>query len=311
MGVGGAGVPNDSGNPAEPSLSSAQSFFHILNPNTSHRSSVRSFFNRHPDLPCAWVERTQHPTHLETILEWARAQGYERLAIWGGDGTFSRTVQWLWANNELKNVSLLLVPVGTGNDLARTLQLHPWKKTVQRWMSGTIAKTRIDAGLLSGRSGSRIFINNAGFGRSEESTRSKKPHPLKDILAFTPKRLQVEWDTSEAHCVETLRASLGIIFNAPYFNRGLFFDNTVSPSDGTLRAVLIPPARPLSLLWRFIKGRFGFSLSRSSDVWVSGDIIKIQSDENLYPQVDGERAFEKPERTMAFSVLREALTIFI
>jgi diacylglycerol kinase family enzyme len=286
-------------------------FLHILNPNKKNRRAVQRVFDKQPQAERVWVERASHPTHLETILEWARRGKWTRIAIWGGDGSFSRAAQWLWKNEELKNVSLALVPAGTGNDFSRTMKLWPWVRHYQRIFSDQAAVSRVDLGLLTTKQGRRVFVNNAGFGRTPTAVADAASHPVRDIFSLRPKRLQVEWNMEGARCTETTRALLGIVFNAPYFNRGLYFDNTISPQDGRLQAVFVPPDRPSKILWRFVKGRWGHSLAAPRDFWIEGTKIEVQGEELLYPQVDGERAFERGELRLQFSVLRDAMALHI
>lgn len=286
-------------------------FLHILNPSESERSAVSRFFRQTKRVPHVWIEKRSHPTHLETVLEWALLQGVKKIAIWGGDGSFSRSIQWLYLHKKLDSLSFALVPVGTGNDFSRTLKLWPWKKHVDRLFSDQSTSEKFDLGLLTGRQGKRIFVNNAGFGRSPSAVAKIRTHPVRDILSLRAKRLQVEWETSGARCVETTRALMAIVFNAPYFNRGLYFDNTISPQDGLLRGVFIPPTSPFRLLWRFMKGRMGKSLSHEKDFWVEGESIEVEGEEKLYPQVDGERVFRDGERKLSFSVMRNALSVYI
>ena len=143
------------------------SFFHLLNPNRKNRSAVQNFFRKHPSLRYVWIERATHPTHLETVVNWAITEGKERLAVWGGDGTLSRVVQALYQLGALEKVCLAVIPVGTGNDFTRHLfdSLH-WDKLVKRALSSRGLEKRIDVGVVAYGDRKRTFINNAGFGRS-------------------------------------------------------------------------------------------------------------------------------------------------
>lgn len=307
---GGARVPDDSRNEAEVGLNRLPRFLHILNPNAAHRSQVRKFFEKNPRAPSVWVERHQHPTHLETVLEWALLRGARELAIWGGDGTFSRAVQWLWTQKELRQMKLVLVPVGTGNDFARTMKLHPWRKSLGRIFSENAVLSHTDLGVVEAGKKKRIFVNNAGFGRSQAMVERPGSHPVRDILSLEEKQIQVEWEEGGVRSTETIRALMAIFFNAPYFNRGLHFDPSMSPTDGQLNAVFVPSVSRLSLLWRFAKGRLGKPLAASDDIRIAASRIELSSKTDLFPQVDGERAFDKPVRQVAFEILPKQLPVY-
>lgn len=68
---------------------------------------------------------TQYRGHAEQIAR--QADGVDGLVVAGGDGTLNEVL------NGLRNQSriLALLPVGTGNSLARDLGLRDWKKAVQ------------------------------------------------------------------------------------------------------------------------------------------------------------------------------------
>src|ERR1051326_3600092 len=109
-----------------------QSFLHILNPNKDHRKAVKKFFAKNQQLTHVWVERTSHPTHLETIVEWGLLQGATGFAMWGGDGSFNRMVHALFDHKILARATVSLIPVGTGNDFSRKLNFPDWKKLISQ-----------------------------------------------------------------------------------------------------------------------------------------------------------------------------------
>ena len=138
-----------------------------------------------------------------------------------------------------------------------------------------------------------------------------RPNPLADILSFTEKKIEVECDDGSSRQFETMRVFLGIVFNSPYFNKGLYFDKQISPSDGILHAVMVPLQNRWRLLFRFMAGRMGFSLAHPRDRKVEGRMIRIESNEPLYPQVDGEPAGKEGYKILQFSVLEKGLNLLM
>lgn len=282
----------------------SKNFFHILNPNKKNRVSVSKIFKKESPDQYIWVERKEHPTHLETIVDWAMQEGRTEIAVWGGDGTLSRVVQKLYELNALKKINVALVPVGTCNDFARKIKIKSWKYL----KSATIKK--IDLGVISVLNQKRIFVNNSGFGRSQKRM-GKKSNPLEDIKNFTEKRLHLEWSTTGSKQFETFRVFLGIIFNAPYFNCKMFFDESISPEDGVLNGFLVPPQSKLKLTGKFIRTRLGGSLNDKNTIRIDGSEISLESDQDLYPQVDGEYVTSRGVRKLSFSVLPKALNLVV
>lgn len=269
-------------------------FFHILNPSRRRKDHVRLFFEKNPALEFMWVERASHPTHLETLVQWAVNEGRSSIAVWGGDGTLSRVVQCLYDMNALKKVAIMLAPFGTCNDFARRLN-SPGEQVV-------------DIGLLEMPSGKRIFVNNAGFGRAAGAIH-RRSNPIRDIFSFSTKSLDLEWTLDGARRSETRPALLGIVFNAPYFNGGMHFEESPDPGDGVLNGYFESPHSRLNLLFKFMKSRLGGPLTDRHTFRLDFQTLRANTDQDVFPQVDGEAAAEDPVRSMTFSVIPKTLRI--
>jgi diacylglycerol kinase (ATP) len=284
-------------------------FFHILNPSRKHRANVRRFFKNNDALESAWVDRSSHPTHLETIVQWAVAEGRHRIAVWGGDGTLSRVVQTLYEAQALNKVMVGLVPAGTCNDFARKIGIPVFsRRPVESVMIQPVAGW-FDVGLLDLDGKTRVFVNNAGFGRTREALSRKRASAVKDILSFTPKTMDLEWGGNGNRHFETCKLLLGVVFNAPFFNGGMHFQTDIEANDGILNGFFEMPQRKAGLLWKFAKSRFGKPLADERTLRLDGAYIRAESDHDLYPQVDGEPATLDGVRSLRFSVLPKALEI--
>ena len=286
-------------------------FVHVLNPNRRNRKRVRRFFSKHPELAHYWVERDTHPTHLETMIHWAVVEGRRHIAVWGGDGTFSRAVNALVEQKALPATTLLLVPCGTGNDFARKIGLARLA-AVAKGKALEAGVLRFDVGLLLAGGDRRVFVNNAGFGRTSEGVARKRPSAIRDVLSFRPRRLTLEWEAAGSRAYERIEALMGIVFNGPYFNRGLHFDATIAPDDGMLSAFFEPERSRCALLTKFAAGRiFKRPLASSDSFRVDASAMRVESDEPLYPQADGEAAASEGVKALDFSVLPGAMNLLV
>lgn len=285
-------------------------FFHLLNPCSMRAKAVRAFFDKNPAFEAVWVERGSHPTHLETVVEWAVNEGRDKIAVWGGDGTFSRVAQCLYNLNALEKVTVVLVPAGTCNDFARQIGIPIWHEYIKSVETFGKTERKIDVGLLTSRYGHRAFVNNSGFGR-EGSSIGARSNAIRDIFAMTDKRLDLEWTSNGTQNFETREAILGVVFNAPFFNGALYFEKNIKPDDNVMNAFFEPPQSRWALLWRFFKGRFGASLAGPNTFRVEGQNIRVESNGDLFPQVDGEAAFNGPVRSLEFSFAPGKLRLLI
>ncbi|TQF11983.1 lipid kinase [Myxococcus llanfairpwllgwyngyllgogerychwyrndrobwllllantysiliogogogochensis] len=92
---------------------------------------------------------------LRRVLEQMLARGTRRILVGGGDGTLSGAVAHLLG----RDVTLGVLPLGTGNDFARSLGIPPDVESA----CDVIAKgyaARVDVGLANGRP----FLNAASLG---------------------------------------------------------------------------------------------------------------------------------------------------
>ncbi len=231
---------------------------------------------------------------METLIEWAVREGKTRLAIWGGDGSFSRAINALYQNEALAKVQVTLVPSGTCNDFARKLKLSAWNEPQTERL--------LDVGLITAGSDRRTFINNSGFGRSEEARR-RKPSALRDILEFQKNRISINGSARDVF--------LGMICNAPYFSGGLHFAENVEPDDGVLNSFFVSPQNKAKLVLKFIAARLGSALMDNQVVRLDKNVVAIEAETPFSVQADGEWAFKDPVCSVSFSVLNKKLRFLI
>lgn len=288
--------------------------FHLMNPSLRQTPWVSALTSFGKDLS-QWARITRsHPTHTETLLDWALKVNVTRLVVWGGDGTLHRVVKGLWQRKALDRMELALVPAGTCNDLARQYGLS--KECWGRWESarpqGRLAELSLAhmAWKSSPRSdkvdGEDVFINNAGFGRPRSSFERKDP-PWRVLFSFDPIGVQAQWDQGRLEG----RYYFTIAALAPYFSGGLFFEPTISPEEGRLRFYLVPARNKLRLAARLLRGRWGRSLFDNKITKVTATHLSMETDVPVWPQADGEPPPVKPARQVTFRVLPEKVKLWV
>ncbi|MGF7186543.1 YegS/Rv2252/BmrU family lipid kinase [Desulfitispora alkaliphila] len=98
---------------------------------------------------------TEYRGHGKEISSKAIEQGYQMIVAVGGDGTLNEVINGLGDSN----VKVGLIPTGTGNDFARTLEipLDPIEASI---LLGQLRTKLVDLGQVNGRK----FLNMAGIG---------------------------------------------------------------------------------------------------------------------------------------------------
>lgn len=103
------------------------------------------------------AELVREPKHIDRLIKQAIAEGIPLVCVGGGDGTLSMV-----ASHFIGSQSVLgILPLGTGNSLARDLGIPPNVQEAARIIAEGAPKS-IDLGEVNGR----IFVNVATIGLS-------------------------------------------------------------------------------------------------------------------------------------------------
>jgi len=125
------------------------------------------------------------PSNVESLAEEVRvaARRAELVVVAGGDGTFSRIVNAL--ESRIEDVMFALVPMGTGNDLARTLGV-PSEPVDAATGIVSGGEHTIDLGRASGTGAETLFVNSCmgGFPVQVDEETDEKLKRLAGPIAF-------------------------------------------------------------------------------------------------------------------------------
>ena len=108
------------------------------------------------------------------------AENWELVLVAGGDGTVAKVARCLIDLNIAHRIPITVLPVGTANNIARSLGIEG---EVGGLLSGlSNAKTRyLDVGLARGPWGERNFLEAVGCGSIAEAIAHSGPKPPKPI----------------------------------------------------------------------------------------------------------------------------------
>lgn len=240
------------------------------------------------------VVSTATPEELDRALD---ACGARRLVVAGGDGSLHLTVTRLRARGELAERPIALVPLGTGNDLARALDLPLDAADAARLvLSGRPQPMDL---LVDDADG--IVVNAVHVGVGAEAAQSAgRLKPVLGLLAYplgavfaglrsTGWDLRVEVDGELLSSGRTLMVGVG---NGRSIGGGTCLLPGACPDDGLLDVVVSRATGPLARV------RYGKALSagehlgdpdvrsaRGRTVTVSGDLVGVNADGELGDEV--------------------------
>lgn len=228
----------------------------------------------------------------------------DALVVVGGDGMVSMAVNAIATTS----VPLGIVPVGTGNDLARGLGLTPGN--LQRSITALLEALsrepqRIDLGHVTSidHSKERWFagILSAGFDAvvNERANAMRWPKGksrytwalLRELIALKPLRYRLTsggrtWDE---------QAMLISIANNSYMGGGMYVAPDASVTDGLLDIFVLRPLSKLRFLRLFPRVFAGTHVSEP-EVVIERTTEVILDGEGIIAYADGERVWELPLR---------------
>ncbi len=135
-----------------------------------------------------YLERFQVTTAPGEAIQIARDTSAELVVAAGGDGTVNEIVNGILQSNSEKLLGV--IPIGSGNDFAKMLNLKPFKIKVAIESIKRRRITTSDVGIIRfidefGNSGERFFINGVGVGfDAVVANESRKIKHLRGILLY-------------------------------------------------------------------------------------------------------------------------------
>lgn len=197
-------------------------------------------------LPEAALVVTTRAGDAEEAAARATADGVERVVAVGGDGTVQEVVNGVLAHDR-DGTSIGILPVGTGNDLARSLDLPGG--AAEAWLVAIGPQTRrIDVGRAVGGARTRWFASAGGIGFDAQVAAAMALRSgwqrgaagyllttLSELRRFSNRRIRLtlDGDTAE-HCVLFVA-----IANGAYYGGGMRIAPDAAADDGALDVCIV------------------------------------------------------------------------
>ena len=252
------------------------------------------------------------PSRLPETVREAVLRGHDPVILGGGDGSVSSTVDFL-AHHQ---VTMGLLPLGTANDFARTLEIPDNLEEA----CGTIARGKI-VDIDLGLAGDNFYVNVASAGLGVEVTRSLSPqlkrrigplaYPVAALTAFfkhEPFAARLTFPDGDHEPAEYDRLLQVAVGNGRFYGGGM----VVAPGSGIddryldVYAIRLGRRRDLVGVARYLKSG-DFVKSESVDHFRTPRVT-LETEPELPINVDGELVARTPEE---FSVASNALHVIV
>lgn len=216
------------------------------------------------------------------------------MILGGGDGTLACLLDAV-----LETASTLgVLPLGTANDFARSLQIpFDLEQAARVIEQGNVR--RVDVGKVNGIS----FLNAVGIGVGPEVTREldadSKQHlgvlayPVSLVSAMRNSqpfsvRIEVDGETHQTHCIQLT------IGNGIHYGGGMTIHEDAQLDDGKLTVICVRQQSAWHMARRFFALRWG-ELSSDPDLLVlRGPQVRVRTRKSMPASADGELVAETP-----------------
>lgn len=242
------------------------------------------------------LAKTADPHHATDIAE--RASGCNTIVALGGDGVIHEVVQGLMKRTSFDRPTLGIIPVGSGNDLARSLALPTQITEAVRVLLRAEALP-LDVGWVN----DNYFIETLSFGLDaaialDTMERRKKTgragtllyaeaglHQLRhNLKAYA---YQASFDGSQPQCGQSITFA---VQNGPYYGGGFKICPDACLDDGVFDICIAhPPVTLPKALMIFARAKNGNHVSSENMELLSASALHVEFDEEPPAQVDGEK----------------------
>lgn len=235
--------------------------------------------------------RTARPAELERVLE---NVGDRRIVIAGGDGSLHAVLSALHRRRELRGSVLGLLPLGTGNDFARGLDIPLDIEAAARAL--LVGEPRPMDLVVDDEDS--VVVNSVHVGASADASRrgaglkkkiGKIGYPIGAVLTWVrPRtvRLRIEVDGTEVQA-EDARLLMVAIGNGPSVGGGAELTPEAVPHDGMVDVMISRSTGPWARLAYGIRLGFATHHEREDVTYLRGTKVSVTGGPFWY-SADGE-----------------------
>jgi diacylglycerol kinase (ATP) len=263
---------------------------------------------------------TVYPAHATEIAEKASSRGYKVVVAMGGDGTIHEVINGLMAIHAENRPELGIVPLGSGNDFARTMNIHKNPEAaLQQVFKGT--SHLVDIGSVQdGSNRKEYWMNTLGLGFDAAVNIHSRNVPIFQgfmiyflavfrtmIQNYRPFKIQYTIDGVESE----KKSLMFTVANGKREGGGFILAPDASQNDGLLNFTdvdIISRFQMLSAIPYFLKGTHA-----ELDYVHTGTCrkVKIISDIPLWIHADGEifAGFSSQVKELQIEVIPNAINL--
>jgi len=254
---------------------------------------------------------TEAPYHATTLAARAADDGAERILVAGGDGTVCEAAEGLAASGS--RCELAVLPLGTGNDGARTLGIP-----IEFDQAARVAGSGVTRSVDLIRVGDRMVLNAIGIGLTadinERAARIKWVRGIAvylgtaavSLFKFQAPQIRIVADGRVIDSTMTILA----VHNGPTTGGGFALTPGAVPDDGLLDAALVPDVPVSGRLQRLLGALRGTLHTMDGSIALQADALELHHDHPLAVHFDGNAGVLEGPVTR-FEIVPKALRVVV
>ncbi len=266
---------------------------------------------------------TKYKGHAVELTKEYISKGYKKIIVVGGDGSMNEVANgiFLQQNVPTNEITIGVIPIGSGNDWCRTFDIpFDHKKVVEIIKRGRSCKQDIGwvTYYLSDKKQKRYFVNNTGMGfdalvakkvnkaksRGKGSALLYLKHLFISLISYKFIETQITVD-GQIIKANVFSQCIGV---CQYNGGGMKQLPNAVPDDGLLDGTTIKKLSKLKVI-RNIKNLYDGSFIKLPQVITfQGKSIKVESDKPMYIEVDGESLGHTP---FEFGIIPNSLNVIV
>ncbi|MCW3110849.1 MAG: sphingosine/diacylglycerol kinaselike enzyme [Segetibacter sp.] len=219
----------------------------------------------------------------------------------GGDGTVRKITKELLDRKILdKTFPIALLPLGTANNISKTLQIEgKTEDIIQSWHNEKIKK--YDVGRIYNVEGTSFFLESFGYGlfpylmqEMEKVDKASTDTPEKSIQAALKELYKITLSYTPKDCKLTIdgidhsgRFLLAEVMNIRSIGPNLFLSPNGDPGDGEMEVVLLPE-KDKEKFAAYIAGKinsseenYDFKIIKAKEVQISWNGTHVHADDEV------------------------------
>jgi len=287
-------------------------YFIILNPTSQHGKALELKDSLVSTLNNLGLDFTLHISSspadvVETVKK--NLDNYTNFISFGGDGTIHSLANILV--NTDKNLGC--IPMGSGNDIARNLNIPLEMENACQVIKDCHVK-KIDMGLINGKY-YYLAVSGAGFDSVVNDLANNTKFPIKGpakytyavyktLITYRSKKFHLKYDGTE----RTVDAMFIVVGNMASYGGGMKITPNADPEDGILDVCIIKRMSKLHFIKIFPSVFKGEHITDSCVEILRAENVEITSEYNFSVFADGEYICKLPAK---FAVAKKSLNFIV